>query len=65
MKKFKIIIASLIIGVFAAIVPVVALASDGCPARLGTNQLGDGRMYSCYLTGEDEYYCYYDCYAIS
>jgi hypothetical protein len=61
-KNFKLMIASLIIGVFAAIVPVAA--NSGGPSRLGTNQLGDGRMYSCYLTGEDANYCYYDCYAI-
>jgi hypothetical protein len=64
MKSLKLMIASLIIGVAALIVPATVLASD-CPSRLGTNQLGDGRMYSCYLTGEDENYCYYDCYAIS
>lgn len=64
MKKFKIMIASLVISVAAAVVPVTVLASD-CPSRLGTNQLGDGIMYSCYLTGEDANYCYYDCYPVS
>ena len=44
--------------------PALALAQS-CPERLGTNQLGDGKMYSCYLTGEDENYCYYDCYPVS
>lgn len=65
MKKFKLIIASLVISVAAAAVPMTVLASDGCPSRLGTNQLGDGIMYSCYLTGEDANYCYYDCYPVS
>lgn len=64
MKKLKLMMASLVIGVFTAIVPVTTLANAGCPSRLGTNQLGDGRMYSCYLTGEDQNYCYYDCYPV-
>lgn len=64
MKTLKLVIASFVIGVVAMAVPAAVLAQD-CPARLGTNQLGDGKMYSCYLTGEDENYCYYDCYPLS
>ena len=64
MKTLKLVIASFVIGVVVMAVPAAVLAQD-CPTRLGTNQLGDGKMYSCYLTGEDENYCYYDCYPLS
>ena len=63
MKTLKLIVASFVIGIISMAVPAAVLA-NGCPGRLGTNQLGDGRMYSCYLTGEDANYCYYDCYPV-
>jgi hypothetical protein len=63
-KNLKLSIASFVIAAITMALPALALAQD-CPARLGTNQLGDGRMYSCYLTGEDANYCYYDCYPVS
>jgi hypothetical protein len=63
-KNLKLSIASFVIAAITMALPALALAQD-CPATLGTNQLGDGKMYSCYLTGEDEYYCYYDCYPVS
>lgn len=62
-KKLRLTLASFFIGAVVMALPAIALAS--CPERLGTNQLGDGKMYSCYLTGEDENYCYYDCYPLS
>jgi hypothetical protein len=64
MKTLKLILASFTLSAIVMAVPMVALANAGCPARIGTNQLGDGRMYSCYLSGEDANYCYYDCYPV-
>lgn len=52
----------LLVTVAAALLAPVAVA---CPLRFATNQLGDSRMYSCYIAGEDEHYCYYDCYPLS
>jgi hypothetical protein len=37
----------------------------GCPSTTTTSQLGDRKPYSCYLSGEDENYCYYDCYLMT
>jgi hypothetical protein len=61
MKALKSRITLCVIGVLMA-VPSIAF---GCPARIGTNKLGDGIMYSCYLVDEDDEYCYYDCYPVS
>ncbi len=63
MKTLKLSIASFVIAAVTMAVPALAM-SEACPSRLGTNQLGDGKMYSCYLTGEDADYCYYDCYPV-
>jgi hypothetical protein len=60
MRSLKINLAILVTGVAALFAPVVV----ACPQRFATNQLGDGQMYSCYLSGEDENYCYYDCYSL-
>jgi hypothetical protein len=59
MRSLKINIIVLVAVVSALFAPL-ALA---CPSRFATNQLGDEQMYSCYLAGEDDEYCYYDCYA--
>jgi hypothetical protein len=59
-KTLKLIAASFVLGIVAMAVP--ATTALVCASRMLTNQLGDGKMYSCYLTGEDENYCYYDCY---
>ena len=65
MKTLKLILASFTLSAIVMAVPMVALANAGsCPSRIGTNQLGDGKMYSCRLTGEDANYCYYDCYPV-
>jgi hypothetical protein len=63
MKALKSRIILCVIGVLMA-VPSIALASD-CPERIGTNQLGDGLMYACYLVKEDDEYCYYNCYPVA
>ena len=63
MKTLKLSIASFVIAAITMALPSLALA-NACASRLGTNQLGDGKMYSCYLTGEDANYCYYDCYPV-
>lgn len=52
----------MLVTITAALCAPAALA---CPQRFATNQLGDSRMYSCYLSGEDENYCYYDCYPLA
>jgi hypothetical protein len=60
MNKLKLTLASLAVGAIIMAAPLTALA---CARTMLTNQLGDGKMYTCYNTGEDENYCYYDCYA--
>lgn len=51
-------IASLLMGLSVLALPA------GCPTALRTSGLGDGRTYSCFLTKEEEDYCYYNCYAV-
>lgn len=37
-------------------------SSISCQSTITTNQLGDGKTYTCYLSERDVDYCYYDCY---
>ncbi|MGB8508086.1 MAG: hypothetical protein WCD76_06765 [Pyrinomonadaceae bacterium] len=62
MNKLKLMLSSFAIGAILMAAPLTVLA---CSRTMLTNQLGDGVLYTCYNTGEDEYYCYYDCYANS
>jgi len=52
-------IALLVIAVAALLAPT---ATAYCPSRFQTAQFGDGQPYTCWLTGQDDDYCYYDCY---
>jgi hypothetical protein len=60
MRSLKIKLVLLVTVTAALCAPVVF----ACPQRFATNQLGNNQMYSCYLSGEDEDYCYYDCYPL-
>jgi hypothetical protein len=48
--------------VIAAATLLAPAAAAYCPSRFRTDQFGDGQSYGCYLTGQDDDYCYYDCY---
>lgn len=60
MKALKSRTILFVLGAIAVTFPTIAFA---CSRTLCTNQLGDGRMYTCYLSAEDADYCYYDCYS--
>ena len=51
-----------LLGAIALALPPTAFS---CPSSLRTDRLGDGKTYTCYLSGADDSYCYYDCYASS
>jgi hypothetical protein len=55
-------IALCLLGAIALALPPAVFC---CPTSLRTDKLGDGEMYTCYLSKSDASYCYYDCYAMS
>jgi hypothetical protein len=43
-------------------VPLIKLPGGGCRTSMVTNQMGDGKTYTCLLSEESADYCYYQCY---
>jgi hypothetical protein len=58
-KTLKLVVASFVLGIIAMAVP--ATTALACARSMLTNQLGNGGLYYCTLSGEDATYCYYDC----
>lgn len=54
-------IALLVIAVAAGASSTAALPGY-CPSRFQTDEFGNGQTYDCYLSDQDDDYCYYDCY---
>lgn len=56
MRTFRLVLAAFVIGAVLAAAPI-ATALPSCRSIFG-----DGNM-TCYLVGEDEHNCYYNCWA--
>jgi hypothetical protein len=57
MKTLILALTSIVISLSILTIPVMGLAA--CSYRIAVQN--GGRMYSCYLSGEDSDGCYYDC----
>lgn len=42
--------------------PPVRISGGGCASSTLTTQVIDGKTYTCYLSGEDDDFCYMECY---